>query len=158
VGSTGRIIVTGRRKQASAFAKASARRARVDGLAPGFTLMELLIVITLIVVLAGIAMTSHATSVRRAKEAVLKENLFRMNDALDQYMADKGTFPPDLSTLVTENYLRQIPKDPFTESSETWQVQMSEPDPSNPDAPPGVQAVKSGASGTGLDGTNYTDW
>jgi len=126
--------------------------------ARGFTLMELLIVITLIVVLAGIALASHATSVRRAKEAVLKENIFRLNDSLDQYYADKGTWPPDLATLVTENYLRQIPKDPFTESADTWQVEMSEADPSNPDAAPGVKAVKSGAPGVALDGTNYSDW
>jgi len=126
--------------------------------ARGFTLMELLIVITLIVVLAGIALSSHATSVRRAKEAVLKENIFRLNDSLDQYYADKGTWPPDLATLVTENYLRQIPKDPFTESADTWQVEMSEADPSNPDAAPGVKAVKSGAPGVALDGTNYSDW
>ena len=120
--------------------------------------MELLIVITLIIVLAGIALSMYGTSVRRAKEAVLRENLHRMNEALDNYMADKGTFPPDLTTLVTENYLRQIPRDPFTESSETWQVEMSEPDPSNPDAAPGVRGVKSGAPGTSLDGSNYADW
>ena len=126
--------------------------------ARGFTLMELLIVITLIITLAGIALSSHATSVRRAKEAVLKENLFKLNDALDQYNADKGNWPPDLSSLVTENYLRQIPKDPFTESTDSWQLEMSEADPSNPDAAPGVRGVKSGAQGTALDGTNYTDW
>jgi general secretion pathway protein G len=120
--------------------------------------MELLIVITLIIVLAGIALSQYANSVRRAKEAVLRENLYRMNEALDNYMADKGNFPPDLTTLVTESYLRQIPRDPFTESADTWQVEMSEPDPSNPDAAPGVRAVKSGAPGTALDGSNYTDW
>ncbi len=135
-----------------ASAKASAALAR------GFTLMELLIVITLIVILAGIAISSHATSVRRAKEAVLRENLFRMNEALDQYLADKGKWPPDLSALVTENYLRQIPKDPITDSADTWQTQMSEPDPSNPDEVPGISGVKSGAAGTSLEGTNYSDW
>jgi general secretion pathway protein G len=147
--------VTGKRRSfatAPASAKASARQAR------GFTLMELLIVITLIVILAGIAISSYSTSVRRAKEAVLRENLFRMNDALDQYMADKGKWPPDLSALVTENYLRQIPKDPITDSTDTWQTQMSEPDPSNPDEVPGISGVKSGAPGTSLEGTNYSDW
>jgi general secretion pathway protein G len=165
----GRIIVTGKEpvcsklrqsrgkqpastKPWSAYAKASARQAG------GFTLMELLIVITLIVVLAGIALSTYATSVRRAKEATLKENLFRLNDSLDQYYADKGTWPPDLSALVSENYIRQIPKDPITESTETWQLEMSEPDPSNPDAAPGVKGVKSGAPGTSLDGSNYADW
>ncbi len=145
----GRTIVTGKWP---AFAKAQARQAR------GFTLMELLIVITLIVILAGIAISTHATSVRRAKEAVLKENLFRLNDSLDQYHADKGIWPPDLSSLVTENYMRQIPKDPITDSAETWQIEMSEADPSNPDAAPGVKGVKSGAPGISLDGSNYADW
>ena len=146
------ITAASARRHASASTKASAALAR------GFTLMELLIVITLIVILAGIAISSYSTSVRRAKEAVLRENLFRMNDALDQYMADKGKWPPDLSALVTENYLRQIPKDPITDSTDTWQTQMSEPDPSNPDEVPGISGVKSGAPGTSLEGTNYSDW
>ena len=94
----------------------------------GFTLIELLIVMTLIVVLAGIGMSTYSTSVTRAKEAVLRENLFRMRDSIDQFYADKGTYPPDLPSLVTSGYLRQIPKDPFTESADTWQVVMSEPD------------------------------
>ena len=145
----GRTIVTGKWP---AFGRTSARQAR------GFTLMELLIVITLIVILAGIAISTHATSVRRAKEAALKENLFRLNESLDQYHADKGIWPPDLSSLVTENYMRQIPKDPITDSAETWQIEMSEADPSNPDAAPGVKGVKSGAPGTSLDGSNYADW
>ena len=123
----------------------------------GFTLIELLIVVTLIVVLAGIGLSTYALSVARAKEAVLKENLFRMRDSLDQFYADKGTWPPDLSSLVTEGYLRQIPKDPFTQSAETWQVVMSEPDSGNPNAAPGVKDVKSGAEGVSIDGTPYAD-
>ena len=155
-----RTTVTGKwiGRARSAFAKASARPAYGGASTSGFTLMELLIVITLIVVLAGIALSTYATSVRRAKEATLKENLFRLNDSLDQYYADKGTWPPDLSALVTENYIRQIPRDPITESTETWQLEMSEPDPSNPDAAPGVKGVKSCAQGTSLDGSNYADW
>ena len=124
----------------------------------GFTLIELLIVVTLIVVLAGIGLSTYSTSVARAKEAVLRENLFRMRDSIDQYYADKGSYPPDLSTLVTEKYLRQVPKDPITDSTDTWQVVMSEPDPANPHAAPGVYDVKSGAEGVGLDGTPYADF
>src|SRR6187402_840120 len=97
----------------------------------GFTLIELLIVVTLIVVLAGIGLSTYSLSVNRAKEAVLLENLFRIRDSIDQYYADKGTYPPDISSLVTEGYLRAIPKDPFTESADTWQVIMSEPNPAN---------------------------
>ena len=124
----------------------------------GFTLIELLIVVTLIVVLAAIGMSTYSTSVTRAKEAVLREDLFRMRDSIDQYYADKGSYPPDLASLVTGGYMRQIPKDPFTESTETWQIVMSEPDPAAPNAAPGVYDVKSGAPGVALDGTPYADW
>jgi general secretion pathway protein G len=123
----------------------------------GFTLIELLIVVTLVVVLAGIGLSTYSLSVKRAKEAVLLENLFRMRDSIDQYYADKGTYPPDLTSLVTEGYLRQIPKDPLTESADTWQIVMSEPDPGNPNAVPGIYDVKSGAEGSSISGTPYSE-
>jgi general secretion pathway protein G len=123
----------------------------------GFTLIELLIVVTILVVLAGIGLSTYSTSVTRAKEAVLRENLFRLRDSIDQFYADKGTYPADLASLVTEGYMRQIPRDPFTESADTWQTVMSEPDPANPNAVPGVFDVKSGAEGVSLDGTPYAD-
>ena len=124
----------------------------------GFTLIELLIVVTLIVVLAGIGLSTYSTSVNRAKEAVLRENLFHLRNSIDQFYADKGTYPPDLTSLVTEGYMRQIPRDPFTESAETWQIVMSEPDPASPSAAPGVFDVKSGAPGVSVDGTPYADF
>ena len=124
----------------------------------GFTLIELLIVVTLIVVLAGIGLSTYSTSVTRAKEAVLKEDLFRFKDAIDQYNADKGTYPPDLAALVSGGYMRQIPKDPFTDSADTWQVVMSEPNPANPNEAPGVFDVKSGSTATGIDGRPYAEW
>jgi general secretion pathway protein G len=124
----------------------------------GFTLIELLIVVTLIVVLAGIGLSTYSLSVNRAKEAVLRENLRIMRDSIDQHYADKGAYPPDITALVTEGYMRQIPKDPFTESSDTWQIVMSEPDPGNPNAAPGVYDVKSGAEGTSIDGTPYSEF
>jgi general secretion pathway protein G len=150
----GRATVTGSRFQRIA-ARAYAIRRRGER---GFTLMELLIVVTLIVVLAGVGMATYTTSVRRAKEAVLKEDLFRIRDALDQYYADKGNYPTDLTALVTDGYMRRVPSDPITDSTDTWETVMSEPDPANPSAIPGVENVKSGAPGTALDGTNYTDW
>lgn len=119
--------------------------------------MELLIVVTLIVVLAGIGLSTYTTSVTRAKEAVLLENLTRMRDSIDQYYADKGTYPPDISALVSSGYMRQIPRDPFTESADTWQTVMSDPDPANPSAVPGVYDVKSGSSGVMLDGRAHGD-
>jgi general secretion pathway protein G len=124
----------------------------------GFTLIELLIVVTLVIVLAGIGLSTYSTSVQRAKEAVLRENLRMVRDSIDQFYADKGTYPPELTALVTEGYLRQIPKDPFTESADTWQIVMAEPDPANPSAVPGVYDVKSGAEGVGMDGTPYSEW
>jgi general secretion pathway protein G len=130
----------------------------VTGRQRGFTLIEVLIVITLIVVLAAIGLATYSTSVRRAKEATLREDLFRMNDAIDQYHADKGTYPSDISSLVTAGYIRSIPKDPFTESTDTWQTVMSEPDAANPSVTPGIETIKSGAPGTAMDGTNYSDW
>jgi general secretion pathway protein G len=142
----GRNTVTGR------------QRGVATGLARGFTLIELLIVVTLIVILAGIGLATYGTSVQRAKEATLKEDLFQMNEAIDQYHADKGSYPQDISSLVSGGYLRKVPTDPFTNSADTWVTEMSEPDPSNPSETPGVSGVKSGAPGTGLDGTNYSDW
>jgi len=124
----------------------------------GFTLIELLIVVTLIVILAGIGLATYGTSVTRAKEATLKEDLFQMNDAIDQYHADKGSYPQDIGSLVTGGYLRRVPKDPFTNSADTWREIPSEPDPQNPTAQPGVYDVRSGSDQTALDGTKYSDW
>jgi general secretion pathway protein G len=131
---------------------------RTNGAPHGFTLIELMIVMTLIVVLAGITLAVHGNSQTRAREAVLKEDLFRMRDAIDQYFADKNAYPPALEDLVSQKYLRTVPEDPFTNSSSTWQTVMSEIDPANPSATPGVFDVKSGADGTALDGTRYADW
>jgi general secretion pathway protein G len=124
----------------------------------GWTLIELVVVMALIAILAGIAMTQHRNAVTLAKEAVLKEDLFRMRDAIDQYYADKGKYPADLQTLVTDGYLRQIPVDPFTDSSETWQAQPAEPDPANPGADAGIVNVKSGSDRSSLQNTPYADW
>jgi general secretion pathway protein G len=124
----------------------------------GFTLIEVLIVVTLIVVLASIGMPTYQNSVRRSKEAVLKEDLFRMRDAIDQYYADKNKYPSTLQDLVSEGYLREIPKDPMTDSADTWTTVPAEPDPANPVAEPGVYNVKSGSDQTAMDGTRYADW
>ena len=124
----------------------------------GFTLIELLVVLSIIVILASMGLAQYRNSIIRAKEATLKEDLFRMNDAIDQYYADKGQWPDSIDSLVSGGYLRAIPKDPFTESSSSWQTVPSEPDPNNPTATPGVFAVKSGSDGTALNGEKYSDW
>ena len=124
----------------------------------GFTLMEMMIVMALIVILAGIGMTVYGNSVQRSKEAVLKEDLFRMRDAIDQYYADKNKYPGSLEDLVSEKYLRAVPVDPFTASADSWQTTTAEPDPGNPSLESGISNVKSGSEQTGLDGTRYADW
>jgi len=139
------------------LAEAANRRRRRCG-ANGFTLIELMIVMALIVVLASIGLAMHQNSQTRAREAVLKEDLFRLRDAIDQYYADKNMYPQSLDALVSDKYLRAIPVDPFTQSADTWQTTMSESDPANPSAQPGIYDVKSGSDRTGLDGSQYSSW
>jgi len=124
----------------------------------GWTLIELMVVMSLIAVLAGIAMAQYRYAVIRAQESVLKEDLFRMRDAIDQYYADKGQYPATLDSLVTDGYLRKVPEDPFTRSADTWQTIQAEPDLANPNAEPGVYDVKSGSDKSSLDGTPYNEW
>jgi general secretion pathway protein G len=124
----------------------------------GFTLIELMIVMSLIVILASIGLAIYTNSVTKAKESVLKEDLFRMRDAIDQYYSDKAKYPSSLQDLVSEKYLRSIPVDPFTNSADTWREVPAEPDPTNPTIQPGVYDVRSGSELKALDGTNYSDW
>jgi general secretion pathway protein G len=123
----------------------------------GFTMIEMLIVMTLVVILGGMSLVQYRNSVRRAEEAALKENLFRMRDAIDQFYADKNKYPSDLSELVSEGYVRELPMDPFTRSKDSWQTVAAEPDPNNPSAT-GIFDVKSGSDQTALDGSRYADW
>jgi general secretion pathway protein G len=123
----------------------------------GFTLVELLIVISLISILAAMGLVQYRNSVVSTKEAVLQTDLFRMRDAIDQYYADKGKYPSSLDSLVSDGYLRKIPEDPITKSADTWTTVPAEADPSNPSGEPGIYDVKSGAQGTALDGRSYSD-
>jgi general secretion pathway protein G len=134
----------------------STRRCRQ--VAAGFTLIELMVVVALISVLAGMGVVMYRNSVLRTKEAVLHEDLFRMRDAIDQYYADKGKYPASLEALVADGYLRQVPKDPITNSSETWQTIPAEPNPGDPTAEVGIFDVKSGAEGSAIDGLPYNEW
>ena len=141
----------------SAAAGPAARLRPTRRSAAGWTLIELVVVLSLMSVLAAVAMVGYGTAVTRAREAVLKEDLFRMRDAIDQYHADRNEYPPALDSLVGEGYLRAIPEDPFTRSTATWLVVPAEYDPADPLAQ-GVFDVRSGAAGTGLDGTAYAEW
>lgn len=126
--------------------------------ARGFTIIELMVVMTIIVTLATIGMVQYRQSVQFARESVLKDDLFKMRDAIDQYYADKNQYPPTLDDLVTAGYMRALPKDPITNSTTTWQTVPAEPDPNNPSIAPGIYDVKSGADQTALDGSHYSDW
>ena len=117
-----------------------------------------MIVLSLIIILATMGLVQYRNSQIHAREAVLREDLFRMRDAIDQYYADKNQYPSTLDALVSDGYLRKLPEDPFTRNSTAWQTVQAEPDPNNPTAEPGVYDVKSGSDGTALDGSKYSDW
>ena len=120
---------------------------------PGFTLIDLLVVLAIIATLLMLAVPRYFASQDRAREAVLKENLFQMRDAIGKYYADKGKYPESLDALASEKYLRAVPLDPLTESNATWVLL-----PPQDLQQSGVADVKSGAPGQALDGTNYADW
>lgn len=119
----------------------------------GFTLIELLVVLAIIATLLTIAVPRYYASLDRSKEAVLKENLYQLRDAIGKYYADKGKYPETLEALATDKYLRKVPLDPITDSATTWQVVPPE-DPQKG----GVFDVKSGAAGKALDGTEFSMW
>jgi general secretion pathway protein G len=124
----------------------------------GFTLIELMIVITIIMILASISIPIYMNSLVRAKEAVLRDDLFTMRSCIDQYTLDKQKAPQALQDLVSAGYLRTIPKDPFTNSTDTWQTTTDDTlmDPSQ--TAPGITDVHSGSSGVSPDGTAYSSW
>jgi general secretion pathway protein G len=128
----------------------------------GFTLLELLVVMTIIGILAAIAVPALRDSPQRAREATLREDLFTLRSVIDQYHGDKGVFPPDLQTLVTDGYLRKLPVDPITKSAETWVLAMEETTPEEQSASeppkPGITDVHSGSPDKALDGTAYKEW
>jgi len=119
----------------------------------GFTLIELLVVLAVIATLLSIAVPRYYSSIDRSKEAVLKENLYQVRDAIGKYYADRGKYPESLAALATDKYLRKLPLDPITDSDATWIVVPPE-DPQKG----GVFDVRSGAQGKGLDGTEFSTW
>ena len=119
----------------------------------GFTLIELLVVMAIIATLLSIVAPRYFDSIEKAKEAVLRQDLKVMRDAIDQFYADFGKYPLDLEELVDRRYLRSIPIDPMTESNTTW-IEMP---PQNEDEE-GVYDVHSGFTGRALDGTFYEEW
>ena len=131
------------------------RAARRDG---GWTLIEMLVVLSLIMILSSLALTQYRNSILAAKEAALRSNLFLMRDSIDQFYADKGKYPESLDTLVSERYLRAVPKDPVTNAIDTWQTINADTEPGQSAASPGIFDVKSGSSDVALDGSRYAHW
>lgn len=118
----------------------------------GFTFVELVVVMAMVALLVSIAVPRYFAGLERSKEAVLREDLYVMREAIDQFYIDKGSYPADLETLVEQRYIRTLPVDPLTGSSDTWVAIVA---PQNPLL---ISDVRSGASGTGSDGQAYFDW
>jgi general secretion pathway protein G len=127
-------------------------------LARGFTFIELMVVMAIIVVLITMAIPVYQKSIIRAKESVLKNNLFTLRTVIDNYTYDKQKAPQSLQDLVTEGYLREIPVDPMLASSQGWKVIMEDATQAVNQDSPGVFDVRSGSEKIGLDGTPYADW
>lgn len=124
----------------------------------GYTLIELLIVLAIVSLLVSIVLPQYRYAQQKAREAVLRENLTRMREVLDQYYSDKQKYPESLEALVSEGYFRRLPYDPITGSDTTWQI-IYEDAGNNPDptATFGIQDVRSGAQGVAMDGTPYSE-
>jgi general secretion pathway protein G len=134
-------------------------RAGVAGLRRGFTLIEIMIVMTIISILVSIAVPMYQKSILRAKESLLRNNLFTLRTVIDEYTYDKGKAPQTLQDLVTEGYLRQVPLDPMTGSTSSWKIVMEDALTSVNQTEPGIFDLHSGSDKTSpLDNTPYADW
>jgi len=122
----------------------------------GFTLLELMIVISIIIVLAVIVLPQYQRTVQQARESVLRDDLFQMRKMLDQYAADKGKLPESLDELANAGYLREVPTDPMT-GQRDWVPQTGQ-DPNSSEGGSGVIDVHSASSDTALDGSTYNEW
>jgi general secretion pathway protein G len=118
----------------------------------------MMIVMTIITIIVSIAVPLYQKSLLRAKESVLKQNLFTLRTMIDEYTYDKQKAPQTLQELVNEGYLRQVPLDPMTGSNNTWRTIMEESGSGTSQTEPGIFDVRSGADKTSLEGTPYTDW
>jgi general secretion pathway protein G len=124
----------------------------------GFTLLELIVVMTIIAILATLAIPRFASAIRSAREAVLREDLHVMRAAIDSYTMDKQKAPQSLDDLVQSGYLRSIPEDPITHSRDTWATDTSDAMYSLDQTEPGIDDVHSGSQDTGSDGQPYSSW
>ena len=123
----------------------------------GFSLLELMIAMFILIILISVAMPTYYYTVQHARETVLKENLLQMRKAIDQYAADKGKLPQSIDQLIEAKYLRERPIDPITETSDAWQEVTGE-DPNSIDDEQGLVDVKSGAEGEDTNGKPFKDY
>ena len=124
----------------------------------GFTLIELMIVMAIVSILVAIAVPIYQKAIIRAKESVLRNNLFTLRTMIDEFTVDKQHAPQTLDELVSEGYLRQIPVDPIAGSNQSWKIIMEDTPASGDNQPPGIFDVRSGAEGNSLDGSPYSEW
>jgi len=124
----------------------------------GFTFVELMVVVTIMVILISMAIPQLTKSITRTKESVLRNNLFTIRTVLDNYCYDKGKCPQSLQDLVTDGYLRAIPTDPMNNNSADWKTDMEEASQSSTSQEPGIWNVHSMSSKTSLDGRPYSEW
>jgi general secretion pathway protein G len=138
--------------------RSGSRLAAPDSRRRGFTLVELMVVMAIVVILVSIAVPLYQKAVIRAKESVLRSNLFTIRSVIDEYTLDKQRAPQTLDELVSEGYLRQIPIDPITGDNTTWRIIMEDSLASTSQSEPGIFDVRSGSDKVSLDGTAYADW
>jgi general secretion pathway protein G len=124
----------------------------------GYTLIEMIIVMAIISILIAIAVPLYQKSLLRTKESLLKNNLFTMRTVIDEYTYDKQKAPQTLDDLVNDGYLRAVPLDPITNSTQTWRLVMEDAVTSIDQTMPGIYDVRSGSDQTSLEGTRYAEW
>jgi general secretion pathway protein G len=133
------------------------RRARTNRRPRGFTLIEMMIVVSLILILVSIALPVYNRSILRAKEGVLKQDLFTLRQVIDQYTLDKKKAPQALDDIVTAGYIKKVPLDPFTNEA-NWTVDQEDPTEAADQQEPGIVDVHSSSNLTATDGTAYSSW